>query len=522
MSPTFFHYQHNLKTMADSKKTTSEYRNRFKGKNDGEQALMRAQIQPQAVPLEEAILGAIMLDKDAISVVLDILHVESFYTERHQVIYEAVRQLFESGAPIDLLTVTEQLKKSGNIDKIGGYYYLVELSQKVVSSANLEYHARIVAQKFIQRELIRASTSIIREAYEDTTDVFDLLDKTEKELFAITQNNMRKGVESIGSLTSQFIKQLEELDKKEDGLTGVPTGFTDLDRLTSGWQPSDLIVVAARPGMGKTAFTLSMARNAALDFQKPVAIFSLEMSNLQLVQRLVAMEAEISSSKFRNANLDSNEWIQLDKAIEKMSKAPIFIDDTPAINIFEIRAKCRRLKMKEDIQLIIIDYLQLMSGGTDSGRGNREQEISTISRSLKGLAKELNVPVIALSQLSRAVEMRGGAKRPQLSDLRESGAIEQDADIVSFIYRPEYYQILQDEEGNSLKDVAEIIVAKHRNGALDTVRLRFIDRFAKFGDLDDPDFESFIPGLDDSFDPTATTITRPSRMNMEEDQDIPF
>ncbi len=509
--------------MADSKKTTgTEYRNRFKGRREDDGSLLRAQVQPQAVPLEEAVLGAIMLDKDAITVVLDILHIDSFYTERHQVIYKSMRDLFESGAPIDLLTVTEQLKKDGAIEKVGGYYYLVELSQKVVSSANIEYHARIIAQKYIQRELIKASTTIIKEAYEDTTDVFDLLDKTEKELFAITQNNMRKGVEQVGSLTTQFLKQLEELGEKEDGLTGVPTGFSDLDRLTSGWQPSDLIIVAARPGMGKTAFTLSMARNAALDFKKPVAIFSLEMSNLQLVQRLVALEAEISSSKFRNAKLDQQEWDQLHKAIEKMTSAPIFIDDTPGINIFEIRAKCRRLKMKEDIQLIIIDYLQLMSGGSDGSRGNREQEISTISRSLKGLAKELNVPVIALSQLSRAVEVRGGAKRPQLSDLRESGAIEQDADIVSFIYRPEYYNIEEDEHGNPVKDMAEIIVAKHRNGALDTVKLRFIGKYAKFGDLDDPDFGSFLPGFDDSSDNMPPIITRPSRMNMQEDEDIPF
>jgi replicative DNA helicase len=296
----------------------------------------------------------------------------------------------------------------------------------------------------------------------------------------------------------------------------VPTGFTELDRLTSGWQSSDLIIIAARPGMGKTSFTLSMARNAAVDFQKPVAVFSLEMSNLQLVQRLVSMEAEIAGSKFRNAQLEEYEWQQLHTAIEKMSEAPIFIDDTPGINIFELRAKCRRLKMQHDIQMIIIDYLQLMSGGSENQRGNREQEISSISRSLKGLAKELSVPVIALSQLSRAVEMRGGTTRPQLSDLRESGAIEQDADIVSFIYRPEYYQILEDEEGQSLKGVAEIIVAKHRNGALKTVKLRFTDQFAKFGNLDDPDFDN----LPDFNDPNQTIITRPSRMN--EDDEIPF
>jgi replicative DNA helicase len=503
--------------MSDPIKPISEYRNRTKTRQGNELSnFVFGKVQPQAVPLEEAVLGAIMLDKDAIPVVLDILRPDSYYTEGHQLIYKAMLRLFEKSQPIDLLTVTEELRKTGDIEKVGGPYYLVELSNKVASSANIEYHARIIAQKYIQRELIKASTNIIRDAYEDTTDVFDLLDNAEKHLFSITQHNLRKGVESMGPLSSRLLKQLEELAEKEEGLTGVPTGFTELDRLTSGWQSSDLIIIAARPGMGKTSFTLSMARNAAVDFQKPVAVFSLEMSNLQLVQRLVSMEAEIAGSKFRNAQLEEYEWQQLHTAIEKMSEAPIFIDDTPGINIFELRAKCRRLKMQHDIQMIIIDYLQLMSGGSENQRGNREQEISSISRSLKGLAKELSVPVIALSQLSRAVEMRGGTKRPQLSDLRESGAIEQDADIVSFIYRPEYYQILEDEEGQSLKGVAEIIVAKHRNGALKTVKLRFTDQFAKFGNLDDPDFDN----LPDFNDPNQTIITRPSRMN--EDDEIPF
>ncbi|HMR43434.1 MAG TPA: replicative DNA helicase, partial [Saprospiraceae bacterium] len=321
---------------------------------------------------------------------------------------------------------------------------------------------------------------------------------------------------NMGSLASQLIKRLEEWKTRPDGLTGVPSGFTELDRLTSGWQKSDLIVLAARPGMGKTSFVLTLAKNAALDFGKGVVVFSLEMSSVQLVQRLVSMEAEVSSSKLRNGKLEAYEWQQINQAIERMSDAPIYIDDTAGINIFELRAKCRRLKKQHDIQLVIIDYLQLMSGGQDNHRGNREQEISSISRALKGLAKELGVPVIALSQLSHQVEVRGGSKRPQLSDLRESGAIEQDADIVSFIYRPEYYQIDEDENGNSLKGIAEIIVAKHRNGALDTVKLKFKNEFAKFSDLEDPNFANFGP------DPGAssTIITRPSRMN--DDEDIPF
>ncbi|MFM8487241.1 MAG: replicative DNA helicase, partial [Bacteroidota bacterium] len=303
-------------------------------------------------------------------------------------------------------------------------YYLVELTHRVASAANIEYHARIIAQKHIQRELIRVSTNVIRDAYEDTTDVFNLLDDAEKGLFAITQNNLSRSYESMGSLSSKVLKQIEELTQKGDGLTGVPTGFTELDRLTSGWQPSDLIIVAARPGMGKTAMVLAVALNAARDFGKGVALFSLEMASTQLVQRLISMEAEIAGSKMRNGKLEDYEWQQLQTTVERLSTVPIFIDDTPAINIFELRAKCRRMKQQHDIQMVIIDYLQLMTGSTEGKGGNREQEIAGISRALKSLAKELNIPVIALSQLSRAVEVRGGSKRPQLSDLRESGSIE--------------------------------------------------------------------------------------------------
>ncbi len=489
----------------------------FRGKNKKGNDLSSysyGKVQPQALSLEEAVLGALMLDKDALPIVIDIIRAESFYADGHQLIYKAMLKLFEKTQPIDLLTVTEELKKAGDLDKIGGPFYLVELTNRISSAANVEYYARIIAQKHIQRELITVSTKIIQDAFEDTTDVFQLLDDAEQGLFAITQQNLSRGVESMGTLASKTLKKLEELSQKKEGLTGVPTGFTDLDRLTSGWQPSDLIIIAARPGMGKTAFTLALARNAAMDFAKPVAFFSLEMSNVQLVQRLISMEAEIPGSKLRTGQLEEYEWQQLHSSIEKMSEVPIFIDDTPGINVFELRAKCRRLKMQHDIQMVIIDYLQLMTGGSDNKSGNREQEISMISRSLKGLAKELNVPVIALSQLSRAVETRGGTKRPQLSDLRESGAIEQDADIVSFIYRPEYYQILEDEEGQSLKDVGEIIVAKHRNGALDSVRLRFTPQFAKFSDLGDPNFND-LPD-NPSF---PNIITRSSRMN---DDDIPF
>ncbi|MGI9159623.1 MAG: replicative DNA helicase [Saprospiraceae bacterium] len=921
-------------------------------------------VQPQAIPLEEAVLGALMLDREALPVVMDILRPDSFYLESHQVIYRAAMKLFERSNPVDILTVTEELRKSGDLEKAGGAYYLVELSNRIASAANIEYHARIIAQKHIQRELIRVSTLTIRDAYEDTTDVFNLLDEAEKGLFAITQNNLSRSFESMGNLSSRVLKQIEELSRKADGLTGVPTGFTDLDRLTSGWQPSDLVILAARPGMGKclgrgtrvllfngqlkavediqigdllmgddsqprkvlslargrekmywvrqetgvdyrvneshilclkqnrpenpqqtgeileitvrelraqtpafraqckgykvavefpeqpaalppyffglqlgaalrpaalksipqpaaagvacaewvgspaglsddslqeaadcaaeilpqaclvnsrarrlellaglldacgrlsessagfeianlpeptarqikllcdslgfrtrllpgafgwtiglagelreiplkihpvpeiacasdwrqtairleydgvddyfgfeidgngrflledmtvthnTAFVLAMALNAAKDFQKPVALFSLEMANTQLVQRLISMESEIAGSKMRNGKLEDYEWQQLQTTVERLSNVPIFIDDTPGINIFELRAKCRRLKMQHDIQLVIIDYLQLMTGVTENNRGgNREQEIAGISRALKNMAKELSVPVIALSQLSRAVESRGGTKRPQLSDLREcvtgdtlvtladgstipvralvgsqpvvqaydtarslfcaataeivwetgikqvfevrleggrsvqataghrflgpqgwqtvealragellalapdaagtpenalvwaaildirplgeapvydltvpgphswiangivshnSGAIEQDADIVSFIYRPEYYQIMEDENGQSLKGIAEIIIAKHRHGALDTIRVKFTEQFAKFGNLDDPMFG----GLDEPFGNPFVSggggggLTISSRMNAEEE-----
>lgn len=477
-------------------------------------------VQPQAVPLEEAVLGAIMLDKEALTNVMDILRAESFYVNAHQQIYKAMLRLFERSNPIDLLTVMEELKKAGELESVGGPVYLAELTNRVSSSANIEYHGRLISQKHIQRELINVSTKIIRDAFEDTTDVFELLDSAEQGLFAIAQQNMSRSYDTMASLAAKALKQLESLKDREDGLTGVPTGFTDLDRLTSGWQPSDLIILAARPGMGKTSFVLSMARNAAAQFGKGVALFSLEMSSIQLAQRVISMEAEISGSKMRNGQLQDYEWQQLHSAIERISDAPIFIDDTPGINVFELRAKCRRLKMQHDIQLVIIDYLQLMSGGGDSnkGGGNREQEVSGISRALKGMAKELGVPVIALSQLSRAVETRGGSKRPQLSDLRESGSIEQDADIVSFIYRPEYYQIMEDEEGNSLKAVAEIIIAKNRHGALKTVKLKFTDEFARFSDLDDLDFSNLPGGAIEN--PYSSVITRPSKMN--DDEDIPF
>ena len=504
--------------MADFPRNTNRAQSGKSAKNELSEYVF-GKVQPQATALEEAVLGALMLDRDALSTVLDIISPGCFYIDAHKHIYEAMIALFNASHPIDLLTVTEELKKLDKLSDVGGPGYLVKLTNKVASAANIEYHSRIIAQKYIQRELIRVSTKIIKDSYEDSTDVFSLLDDAEKGLFDITQKNMSRGVETMSSVTAKFRQQLEELKDKEDGLTGVPTGFIGLDRLTSGWQPSDLVILAARPGMGKTSFVLALAKNAAMDFNKGVALFSLEMSDVQLVQRFISLEAEISGHKMRKGNLEEYEWQQLYTAIEKMADIPIFIDDTPGINIFELRAKCRRLKAQYDIQMVIIDYLQLMSGGGDN-KGNREQEVSAISRGLKALAKELNVPVIALSQLSRAVESRGGTKKPMLSDLRESGSIEQDADMVMFIYRGEYYQILEDEEGESLKGIGEIVVAKNRHGALENIKLRFISEFAKFADLDDMDFDNLPEGTFETNGEGADIITRPSRMN--EDEDIPF
>lgn len=450
--------------------------------------LERGKIPPQAIDLEEVVLGAMMIDKKGVDEVIDILAPEAFYKDAHRYIFEAIFKLFESSEPVDLLTVSSQLKKDGRLEACGGDFYLIKLTQKVASSAHIEFHARIILQKFIQRSLIKISNEIIEQAYEDATDVFDLLDTAEAKLYEVTQGNLKRSAETAQSLVIQAKKRIEEIANKE-GLSGVPSGFSRLDKLTSGWQPSDLIIVAARPGMGKTALTLSMARNIAVNSGVPVAFFSLEMSSVQLITRLISSETGLSSEKLRTGRLEKHEWQQLNVKVKALEKAPLFIDDTPSLSIFDLRAKARRLSSQHGIKLIVIDYLQLMTAGGSQKGGNREQEISTISRNLKALAKELNVPVIALSQLSRAVETRGGSKRPILSDLRESGAIEQDADIVSFIYRPEYYKIDEwdDEERTPTAGQAEFIVAKHRNGGLDNIRLKFVGNLGKFDNLDDFD-----------------------------------
>jgi len=440
-------------------------------------------IPPQALDLEEAVLGAIMLEKNAALEVLDILRADSFYIPAHQKIFGAIVELSKTYKPIDILTVTEALRQTKELDEVGGAYYISRLTSKVGSAAHIEHHARIIAQKFIQRELIRVAVDIQKQAYDDSIDVLDLLNFSESSIFQLAEGNIKSETMKISEVIGEALEKIEEASKREDNLSGVPSGFTSLDRITAGWQPSDLIIIAARPSMGKTAFILTMARNMAVNHKVPVGIFSLEMSTLQLVNRLIAAETELSSEKLRSGNLKDYEWEQLDIKSKNLNDAPIFLDDTPAITLFELRAKCRRLKTQHNIQMIIIDYLQLMSG-TPETRGNREQEVSTISRGLKAIAKELDIPIIALSQLNRSVEMRSGDKRPQLSDLRESGAIEQDADLVIFIHRAEKYGITEDSEGNSTLGLAEIIIAKHRNGAITDVKLKFRNELAKFEEFE--------------------------------------
>jgi replicative DNA helicase len=495
-------------------------------------SLEKGKLPPQALELEEAVLGAMMIDKKGVDEVIDILQSEVFYKDSHKHIFEAIFQLFTDSQPIDLLTVSSQLKKNGKLDLAGGDFYLIQLTQKIASSAHIEFHSRIILQKFIQRSLIRISSEIIEESYDESTDVFDLLDKAESKLYEVTQGNIKRSSETAQSLVIQAKKRIEEIANRE-GLSGIPTGFDKLDKLTSGWQPSDLIIIAARPGMGKTAFVLSMARNMAIDYGHAVALFSLEMSSVQLITRLISSETGLSSEILRTGKLEQHQWEQLSVKVKDLEKAPLFIDDSPSLSIFDLRAKARRLKSQHDIKIIIVDYLQLMTaGGNGKGGGNREQEISTISRNLKALAKELEVPVIALSQLSRAVETRGSSKRPLLSDLRESGAIEQDADIVSFIYRPEYYKIDEwdDDDASPTAGQAEFIIAKHRNGSLDEVRLKFIGNLGKFDNLEDysSGFED-MPSKMNDFEASILTKNLPSAndafgssSNSNEDDDMPF
>lgn len=438
-------------------------------------------LPPQAPSMEEAVLGAIMLEKKAINEVADILTVDSFYVDAHARIYGACIALNKRGNPIDILTVVNELKSRAELEIVGGAYYVSTLTNRVVGSHNIEYHSRIIQQKYIQRELIRLSTETIRDCFEDSCDPLDAIDIHEKGLTQITLG-ISKGREA--QTVADVWHELEEKNTallKRDGVIGVPSGLTEIDKLTGGWQKSDLIVIAARPAMGKTALVLCMARNAALDFRKPTLVFSLEMSTSQLVTRLVASETKEYIKSFTRNGIEPSKFFEHQRTCSKLIDSPLYIDDTPSLTLIELRAKARRMARLHGIELIVIDYIQLMSG--DGSKGNRENEISTISRGLKALAKELNIPIIVLSQLNRQVESRGGDKRPQLSDLRESGAIEQDADIVAFLHRPEYYGITEYEGGRSTKGVAEFIIKKHRNGDIDTAEIEFINRLTRFQDF---------------------------------------
>jgi len=464
-------------------------------------ALDAGKLPPQDLAVERAVLGALMLEKDALPKVIDLLKPEVFYRQAHADIFRAILTLFRDSEPVDIRTVTHQLRKEGALERIGGPFAVVELTKDVASAAHVEYHAHILVEKYLRRELIRMTAEVQRDSFEDTHDVFDLLDRAEQELYQISSNNLRRESISMNDLTLKTIKYLESLKDADQRSTGVPSGFPSLDEYTAGWQKGELIIVAARPAMGKTAFTLSLARNAALLYNKPVAFFSLEMSAQQLAMRMISAEAELNAELLRRGKLEAYEWEQLHSRIGRIANAPIYIDDTAALSIYELRAKCRRLKVERKIEMIIIDYLQLMSGDNgDRKIGNREQEIASISRALKQLSKELEVPVIALSQLSRSVETRGGDKRPMLSDLRESGSIEQDADMVIFLYRPEYYDLKVDEDGNSTEGIAEVIIGKQRSGPVGKVRLQFVSHYAKFLPLDD---------VGPSFRPQQSGVFRP-------------
>lgn len=451
-------------------------------------------LQPQAVELEEAVLGSLMIEQDAYGQVAEILRPESFYDHKHQLIYQAITQLGTNQQPIDILTVKSQLIKMGELDNAGGAFYIAQLSSKVATAAHIEYHARIISQKFLAREMINYTSAIQTKAFDETLDVDDLMQEAEGKLFELSRRNMKKDYTVVKPVVDEAYQMIQKAAARADGLSGLETGFTKLDKMTSGWQNSDLIIIAARPAMGKTAFVLSMAKNIAINFQQPVALFSLEMSNVQLVNRLISNVCEIPSEKIKSGQLAAYEWQQLDAKLKPLLDAPLFVDDTPSLSVFELRTKARRLVREHGVKVLIIDYLQLMNASGMSF-GSRQEEVSTISRSLKGLAKELNVPIIALSQLNRGVESREGieGKRPQLSDLRESGAIEQDADMVCFIHRPEYYRIYQDDKGNDLRGMAEIIIAKHRNGAVGDVLLRFKGEFTRFSN---PEDDMIIPAPD--------------------------
>lgn len=430
---------------------------------------------PQSLEAEQAVLAAMFNDRDAILEVIPLLKESDFYRHDHGVLFATMRKMNEQNIPVDLVTITAQLDKDGNLEKAGGITYVAQIANSLGSASNIVHYAGIVKEKAVLRDLISIASNISNRSYDDTEDTEKILDDAERMVLEISQKRARSGLTPISEVIDDTLSQLEILSQKKEGLTGLTSGFIDLDRITSGWQKSDFIILAARPAMGKTAFALNMAQNAAIATHEPVAIFSLEMSKEQLVNRMVSSMAEIDQQTLRNGRIYGDDWVQLVNAIAPLAEAPVYIDDTPAISVREVRAKARRLKTERGLSLVIIDYLQLM--GSTGRIESRQQEVSQISRSLKALARELDIPIIALSQLSRSVE-QGQEKKPSLSHLRESGSLEQDADIVMFIYRDEYYN-----EDSEKKGQAEIIIAKHRNGATGSVDLSFRKEFTKFGNL---------------------------------------
>lgn len=476
-------------------------------------------LPPHDTELEEVVLGALMLEKDAYMNVADILTPDAFYDPQNAKIYDAISKLGFTQRPIDMMTVAEQLRADGNLQEIGGAVRLAELTGRVYSAANVEYHAKIVSQKYLARRLITFASQVEEGAFDESNDVDDLLQQAEGQLFDISQTHLKRDVTQIDPVLNMALEQIQAAANSDTGLSGLETGFSGLDKMTSGWQKSDLIIIAARPAMGKTAFVLSMAKNMAIDRNIPVAIFTLEMANVQLVKRLISNIAELNGEKTKSGQLTPEEWERLNTNLAKVYGAPLYLDETPGLSITELRTKARRLVRERDVKIIMIDYLQLMNA-TGLKLGSREQEVSTISRSLKALAKELNIPIIALSQLNRSTETRED-KRPVLSDLRESGAIEQDADIVCFIHRPEYYtKSTEDKDGNDIRGLAELIVAKHRSGAVGDVKLRFVHQFARFENWDEG-YMMMRDAFENSSQDNDNTVRRQSRMN-NDTNDIPM
>ena len=442
-------------------------------------------LPPQNIEAEQMVLGAVLIENDSFNKIIETLSAEDFYKDTHRKIFTVMLDMFETGEAIDLVTLTDALRGKVGLESVGGASYLAHLVSIVPTAANIKNHARIVREKSILRQLIHSSTDIITQSYDDTrsiNSVEELLDRAEESIFKISQQKMRDAFVAVKDIVKSSFETIERLYERKEMVTGLPTGFMDLDKMTSGLQPSDLIIIAGRPSMGKTAFCLNIAAHSAMDHHKSVAVFSLEMSKEQLVLRMLCSEARVDAHKLRSGFLSESDWPKLTMAAGRLSEAPIYIDDTAAISVLEMRAKARRLQAEHGLDLIIVDYLQLMRGRSDSD--NREQEISNISRSLKALAKELKVPVIALSQLNRAVETRGKDKRPMLADLRESGAIEQDADVIMFIYRDEVYNKCEcPQDGECLcgrRGVAEVIIGKQRNGPIGIVNMTFMHRYTRF------------------------------------------